>query len=256
MQADVLVRPARLPWWDQFHLILRMQFAEYRDSAAFMALNSFLMPVAVLWFFGDFVAGRGPESTWFLAGNAVMTVAFGSANFSLWRIGQLRLNKELTFYASLPISKPVFVGTVFCLSQIATLPGLLCSMVAGHLLLGIPLTSIMAAIPLLLLAAVALTVVASAAGAAAASYGRLNLYGNLITFMVIFLSPSMVPFERLALPFRVTSYLLPTGQASLALTEAFAGRFGPRFWLLCALLAAWTVVAGAYGFRRMDWRND
>lgn len=246
----------RQPVWRQFWLVLRVQFSDYKDSAPFMALFSMVMPLGLLWLMGGTVAGRGPEAVWFLAGNAVMTVSFGSANFTVYRIGQLRLNKELDYYASLPVSKAAFLAALFCLAQITALPGMVASLVAGSWLLQVPLSSVVAGVPLALLAAACLTMVAAAVGALATSWGRLNLYGNLIYFVVMFLSPVMAPMERLPAVLRWTSHILPTGQAALALTEAFSGRFGTAFWLYTGLLALWLVAGTWLGMRKLDWRTD
>jgi ABC-2 type transport system permease protein len=247
---------ARKPWWRQFMLILQVQFSDYRDSAAMMLLFSLAMPVGLMWLMGDYVGQRGTGATWFLAGNACISLAFGSANFALWRVGQLRLNKELDFYATLPTSKSAFLAALFCMAQLTALPGVAASLLAGHFMLDIPLAHIVAGLPVVLVSAACFTVVGATAGALATSFGRLNLYGNLITFLVIFLSPAMVPLERLPLVFRWTSYILPAGQATLALAEAFAGRFGQAFWLYAGALGLWLVVAGVVGLRKLDWRAD
>lgn len=246
----------RQPWWRQFTLVLRVQLSDYRDSAVPMALFSMAMPLGLMWLMGGTVAGRGPEAVWFLAGNAVMTVSFGSANFTVYRIGYLRLNKELDYFASLPISKTAFLAALFCLAQITALPGLLASLIAGSWLLHVPAASLLAGLPLALLAAACLSMVAAAVGALANSWGRLNLYGNLIYFVVMFLSPVIAPMERLPSLLRWTSHVLPTGQAALALTEAFSGRFGTTFWLYTGLLIVWLVLGVWLGLRKLDWRSD
>jgi ABC-type multidrug transport system permease subunit len=252
----MVIAAARQPWWRQFRLILQLQFSEYKDSAAMMVLFSVLLPVGLMWLMGGYVSDKGAQATWFLAGNIVVSMAFGCANFVLWRVGQLRLNKEMDFYAALPTSKSAFLAALFCIAQIVALPGVLASLVGGHYLLDIPWVLIAAGLPVLVLAAACFTIVGAVAGAMATSFGRLNLYGNLITFLVMFLSPAMVPLERLPLVIRLTSYTLPTGQATLALAEAFAGRFTTHFWLYAGGLVLWVLVATLGGMRKLDWRAD
>jgi ABC-2 type transport system permease protein len=250
------VRQPRLPWLRQFWLLLQIQFSDYKDSAIFLALFSMVMPLGLMWLLGRYVAGEGPAAVWFLAGNAVMTVGFGSANFAIGRIGQLRINKEMDFFAALPVGKVAFMATIFTLSQIAALPGILVSLVMGHWLLHIAWSSILLGVPLALLTAVCLTVVGTAVGSLVRTWGQLNLYSNLIYFVVMFLSPVLVPLDRMVLPLRMTSYALPSGQATLALAEAFAGNFGARFWLFTALVIAWMLAALLVAMRKLDWRAD
>jgi ABC-2 type transport system permease protein len=249
-------RPVRLPWWQQFSLLLRIQYSDYKDSAVFLALFSMVMPLGLMWLMGRYVAGEGSGAVWYLAGNAVMTVGFGSANFAINRIGQLRINKEMDFYAALPVSKVAFMATVFCLSQIAALPGIAVSLIMGHWLLNIGWSSILLGVPLSLLTALCLTVVGTAVGSLVRTWGHLNLYSSLIYFVVMFLSPVLVPLDRLVLPLKITSYMLPTGQAAMALSEAFAGNFGTRFWLFSALVTAWMLIALLFAMRQLDWRAD
>lgn len=246
----------RLPWWQQFVTVTKLQYSEYRDSAVFLALFSLVMPLGLLWMLGGFVTGNGQDATWFLAGNAMMTVGFGSFNFAVNRMGQMRLQKESDYYAALPVSRSAFVLSLFVLAQVATLPGTLASLVIGHFMLAISWGAIAAALPVALLSAVCLTMVGTAVGTLAKTWGHLNLYGNLIYFVVLFCSPVMRPFRQLIWPLKVTSAVLPTGQAALAMTEALAGRFGPQFWLFTGLLLLWMVLAGVYGLRGLDWRND
>lgn len=252
MPADAV----RLPWWQQFLTVLKLQYSEYRDSAVFLALFSLVMPLGLLWMLGGFVTGKGDDVTWFLAGNAMMTVGFGSFNFAVNRMGQLRLQKESDYYAALPVSRSAFVLSLFVLAQVATLPGTIASLVIGHFMLEIAWAAIAIALPVALLAAACLTVVGTAIGTLARNWGQLNLYGNLIYFIVLFCSPVMRPFGQLIWPLKATSVVLPTGQAALALTEALSGRFGQQFWLFTVLLLLWMVLAGVFGLRGLDWRND
>ncbi|HWI63584.1 MAG TPA: ABC transporter permease [Symbiobacteriaceae bacterium] len=259
MQADAVLAgpaPTRLPVWRQFRLIFRIQFTDYQDQAVLLVLFSLLMPLGMLWLLGDTLAGKGEGAAWMQAGNVVMAVGFGSGSFSVWRIGQLRLNREMDYYAMLPISKLAFLGALFSLVQISVLPGLLSSLFVGRHLLAISLERAVAAIPVALLAGACLTVVGTALGSLARSQGHLQLYANLIFIVVLFLSPVMLPLERLPLLMKGTSYLFPPGQAAMALTDALTGQFGLRFWGMTSALVAWLGLALVYTTRRLDWRND
>lgn len=245
-----------LPWWMQFRLLLRLLFADYRNSAPFLALSSLIIPLGTLWLLGSALGQSGVEATWMLGGNAVMSIAIGSTNFALNRVGLLRLRREIDYYATLPVSKSAFVAAIFTLAQVSALPGLLAGLAAGHWLLGIPLPNALAALPLALGAAVCLTVIGAAVGSTARTWGQLNLYSNLVTVTVIFFSPVMAPIDSLPLPLRISSYVSPTGQAAIALTDVLSGNYGIRVWLMAAALTLWLFMAGTVGLRRLDWRAD
>jgi hypothetical protein len=122
--------------------------------------------------------------------------------------------------------------------------------------LGIPLANVAASYPVALLIGLCLALVGASLGALAKNYGQIDLVGNLVYFAVVFLSPTFVPFDQMARPFQLTSYLLPTGQGALALCEALARRFGLRFWTLTSALALWTLVAAFICIRKLDFGSE
>jgi len=90
----------------------------------------------------------------------------------------------------------------------------------------------------------------------ARTQAEVNLYSNLLYLVVIFLSPVFVPVEKMPGLMRLTSYLMPPGQAAIAITDALRGDFGPQFWLLFGLLCLWLLASGALVAKRLDWRAD
>lgn len=243
---------ANLPWWRQYRFLFGLQWADYQDSAAFMILFSIVMPLGLLWLLSSSLGSRPYE---FLAGNAVIAIGFGGANFSINRVGVLRLQGEMDYYATLPIKKSAFAASLLSLSLVAALPGVLTSLFFGHWLLAIPWLNVATALPLTILAAGSLTIVGVMVGSFARTLGQINLYSNMVYVVVMFLSPVLAPIDTLPLPLRITSYILPTGQATMAITEALSGRFGGRFWMLVGLLALWLLAATTIGLRRLDWRR-
>jgi ABC-type uncharacterized transport system permease subunit len=93
-------------------------------------------------------------------------------------------------------------------------------------------------------------------GSLARTAVQLHLYNNLIYICVMFLSPVLVPMARLPMVLRVASYLLPHGQATIALSSALIGEYGPEFWTLVGALGLWLLFAGTVGLRQLSWRSD
>ncbi|MEW8980109.1 MAG: ABC transporter permease, partial [Symbiobacterium sp.] len=147
------------------------------------------------------------------------------------------------------------LATVFCLGQISALPGMVSSLLVGSWQLGIPLQNTLAAVPLTLLAAASLTLVGAGVGGLARTQAEVNLYSNVLYLVVIFLSPVLAPVDRLPALMRATSYLFPTGQAAMAITDVLQGDYGLRFWVLFGLLCLWLLAAGVLVVKRLDWRT-
>lgn len=258
LKADLAVpvpfedQAVNLPWRRQYIFLFWLQWADYQDSAAFMILFSIVMPLGLLWLLSGSLGNRPYD---FLAGNAVIAIGFGAVNFAVNRVGILRLQGEMDYYATLPIKKSAFAASLLSLSLVAALPGVLVSLLFGHWLLAIPLLNVATALPLTILAAGSLTIVGVMVGSFARTPGQINLYSNMVYVVVMFLSPVLVPMDRLPLPMQITSYILPTGQAAMAITEALGGHFGSRFWMLTGLLTVWLLAAMTIGLRRLDWRG-
>ncbi|MEW8980075.1 MAG: hypothetical protein AB2385_16945, partial [Symbiobacterium sp.] len=124
-REEVRARPQpALSWMQQFRLLFRLQFTDYRASLPFFVMFSILMPVGFLYAFGRNVIQPGADNNWFLAGNVVMSVAFGAASFAIARIAWLCIRHEMDFYGTLPVKRTAFLATVFCLGQISALPGM------------------------------------------------------------------------------------------------------------------------------------
>lgn len=258
MQAEALTMAdgAISSRWLRFRLLFRLLFSDYRDAAPFLLFSGIVIPAGVMLTSGSMLSGYGSGAAWVLAGNAVMALAIGSASFTLSRVGQLRLLHQLDFYATLPVGRGLFLLALFVLSQFTALPGLAGSLLLGHFALGIGLGQIMPALLPALLAAATLSIVGAAVGSLCRTMAQVNMAANLVTCVVLFLTPVMVPVERVFLPLRLLAHVLPTGQAALAIADALAGQFGLRFWLLTGALLLWVALAAIYGARRLDWRND
>ncbi|MNG10396.1 hypothetical protein D3C84_938600 [compost metagenome] len=93
-------------------------------------------------------------------------------------------------------------------------------------------------------------------GSLVKSMPQLNLYFYVSYAVVTFLCPVMVPFGKLPLPLQISSYVLPPGQAAIAVTNVMRGNFGIEFWIMMTALTGWLIVAGTIGLRKLDWRND
>lgn len=231
-------------WVKQFQLLFRLQFSEYRASLPFFLFYSILMPIGFLYVFGS--SKLGLDASWFLAGNVVVSVCFGSSSFAISRVAWLRLRHENDSYGTLPVKRSAFLTALFCLGLFSSLPGMACSLILGSWQLGIPLQNTLAAVPLTLLAAASLTLVGAAIGGLVRTQAETSLYSNLLILVMIFLSPVLVRMDKMPGLLRLTSHLLPPGQAAMAITDALQGDYGPRFWILFGLLCLWLLAAGSW----------
>lgn len=244
-----------LPWWEEFVLLLRVQFTDYRGNASYLVIFGLLMPLGFFWLLQTWV-GLGAQTIWLLAGNLILAISFGSVNFAIQRTAWVKLSGEIDYYGTLPIRRGPFVAGLFTLSLLSTMPGMIANLFLGYFALDLPLSALLSALPISLLAGGVLTIVGAAVGALAKSMSQLSLYFYISYAVVTFLCPVLIPMERLPFVLRLTAYALPPGEAALALTDALNGRFGGHFWALVGALLLWFILACAVGLRRLSWRRD
>lgn len=245
----------RLPWFQQFRLLLGLLIKDIRSAAPFLILIGFALPMGFFWIISNYV-GTGPETTWLLAGTIIMTVSFGSVSFAIQRTALMKVEGELDYYSSLSIHKGAFITAVFTESIIFSLPPLFTSMIIGSWRLDIPWSNLTLVIPIAILAASSMIIVGSTIGSYAKHMGHFAVLSYLPYLFVIFLSPALLPIEKLPFVLKITSYVFPTGQAALALNDVLQREFGLHFWLLIGGLLLWLIVAVAIALKKLDWRSE
>lgn len=245
---------AQLSWASQYRLLLRLLITDYRSAGPFLLLIGLVLPLGFMWILKQYV-GTGPDATWMLAGNIVMAISFGSVSFAIQRTALMKVEGELDYYGSLSVHKSSFLAALFTESIVFALPAMLSSMLFGHLLLDIPLLDLASGVPIALLAAASMTIVGSTIGSYAKTMVHFAIYSYLPYLAVTFFSPVLLPIEKLPVFLQFTSYLLPTGQAALALNEIFEHSYGLRLWSLVAALCLWLIFAVALALKKLDWRT-
>ncbi|MEW9701483.1 ABC transporter permease [Paenibacillus sp. SI8] len=253
--ASVSSVQTRLSWFHQFGLLLRVLVTDIRSAAPFLLLMGIVLPLGLFWIMNKYV-GVGPESHWLLAGNIVMTVSFGSVSFSIQRTALMKIEGELDYYGSLSVHKGAFMAAVFVESIIFAIPALLSSLVIGYVFLGVPLATLLIVAPIAMLAASSMTIVGNTLGSHAKHMGHFAIFSYLPYLAVTFLSPVLLPLEQLPVFLKITSYLLPTGEAALVLTEVLNNTFEMKFWIFLGALLLWLFIAIFIASRKLDWRSN
>lgn len=243
-----------LSWFEQYSLLLRLLVTDYRSAAPFLLLIGLVLPMGFLWILSKYV-GVGEDSLWLLAGNIVMAVSFGSVSFATQRTALMKVEGELDYYGSLAVKKSAFILALFSESIIFAFPAMLGSMVMGNILLNIPWSTLVLGIPIAILAASSLTIVGSTIGSYAKNMVHFAIFSYLPYLVVTFFSPVLLPIVELPFLLKITSYVLPTGQAALALTDVFNGNFNLHFWALVLGLFAWLIFSFLIAFKKLDWRT-
>jgi ABC-2 type transport system permease protein len=153
-----------------------------------------------------------------VAGSTVLVVAFVALNLLAQRFGALRANSALDYYATLPVSPAaVVLGTAASYATF-TVPGALVTAVAGVAIYGLPFAHLWLVLPVVAVAAVALSGVGALLGLGLPRPELATIAGQLTMTVVLFLG--IIPPSHLPVVARGFRAIVPGTLAVDALADA------------------------------------
>ena len=232
------------------------QMLEIRRTWYWFLVFSLILPVTMVFGFTRIGSGLTDYGSliFIISGSAV----FAATNEGLYalavRIGTMKKEGTLIYYASLPISKTAFLLAILLSRLVVTFPGMLVPLVFGAWLYQIPISLNLWVLVLLLLTAMALSNIGLMLGAVVGSLELVQIIVNILLFVLVMAGPIFSPMDSLPLPLQILSYLLPPTYAAAALRSALHGIFDTNFYLNVLVLLALTVVGFFLSSRLLRWR--
>lgn len=187
-----------------------------------------------------------------VAGATVLVLAFVCLNLLAQRIGSLRAEGGLDYYAALDVPGPAVV--LGCAGAYATfaVPGSIVTAVGGAALYDLPYTRLWILVLVLPLAGASLAGLGALLGLLAPTSELATIAGQLGMSAVIFLN--LIPGSRLPVVLRAVRAVVPSTYAADALADTFAARVdwtGVAVDLaVCLVVAAATLGLAGAAFRR------
>jgi ABC-2 type transport system permease protein len=243
----------RAAWPAAVAAVYEGQLARARTARAPLLFVACLQSLGLLVLLRGVVdAGDLPEKRQIVAGATVLVVAFVALNLLAQRLGHLRANGGLDYYAALRTPpSAVVLGTAASYATFA-LPGTLVTAVAGALLYDLPLGGLWVLAPVAVLGGAALAGVGAVIGLLAPKPEVATVLGQLGMTLVLFLG--LVRPERMPGAVRVLLAVVPSTYAVDALRVSFARPFDgvdvARDLAICATVAAVTLALASLAFRR------
>jgi ABC-2 type transport system permease protein len=177
-----------------------------------------------------------------VAGSTVLVAAFVGLNLLAQRFGALRARGALDYYAALPISgASVVLGTTASYATFAA-PGALVTAIVGAAMYGLSFTFLWLAVPVIVVAGIALSAVGAAIGLLLPRPELATVVGQLAMTAVLFLG--VIPPSHMPVGLRGLRDVLPSTYAVDALAAALRGHpaAGGQLWRL-AVTAGYAAVA-------------
>ncbi|MDY7225122.1 ABC transporter ATP-binding protein/permease [Hyalangium rubrum] len=250
------------PSWRRFAVALKYLFLEHllevRHTWVWNTVFSILMPVAMV--FGLSRIGSGLEDRtsllYIVSGAAVFSVATEGLLTTAQRVGLMRQDGRLIYYASLPINQSSFVSSIILSRVLIIFPGILTPILAGWLLYGIRLEISPWLAVLVPLSALSFSALGMALGSLIRDLDLVVTITNAIISVLLLAAPVFIPMESLPRPLQLLGQVLPPTYAAEALRLALDGQTGSRFLLDVAVLAVVTALSFVGVSRWMRWRLD
>lgn len=232
------------------------QMLEIRTIWYWYFIFSLVLPLAMVFGFTRIGSGLTDANSliYIISGSAIFSVANDGLYTMAIRIGSMKKEGMLLYYASLPINKVAFVSAIMVSRLSVTLPGMIAPMLFGSLIYKIDLHFSVWIVLLLPLTALALSAIGMALGSLLNSLEMIQIIVNLLLFVLIMAAPVFIPWEALPVPFKLLGYLLPPSYAADALRRVLSGTIDVGFYVDLAILSFMTLMSFIILNRWLNWR--
>jgi ABC-2 type transport system permease protein len=236
--------------------LLPVVLADFRTTGPFYVFFSVLLPAGILFFVHTTGAGGSREELRYLAGGALAaSLTMGPAVMLCARLGLAREHQEFDYWATLPVPKVSLVLALCTGHLLFSLPGVAAMLAIGYFLLGVPLSGVLAVLPLVPLAALAMAGIGAFLGSRAPNSIVGNLLGNLVLAVALFLSPVMTELSAYPAVLRAVAYAVPTTYVADAFRHVLDA--GPTYAPLVvdiAVMGGLAALLVALTHWLLDWR--
>lgn len=237
-----------------FVWLLRGELFVLRTSWFWYVVQVSFVPLSYVVFLWLLVGRRDPSAMLFaVTGSWVVTISLGAMLSLGQHLGALKDRHAYEYYATLPISKAVFIAAVTTRGVLLSLPSLVVVMLVGRLAFGFAIPP--AAVAILALSAYSMAGAGAVIGFWSPTAQVASLATQVLQTVITLLAPVFVPADSLPLPLRFTSWLWPTTHAALALRAVVADAPLAAYWPSVAALGAYVVVSVVLIPRRLEWRS-
>jgi ABC-2 type transport system permease protein len=235
-------------WW-----LLRSQLFELRLAWFWYLIQMAFVPLSFLAFLWLFLGQKQPEAMLFIVtGSLVMNISLGAMLSLGQEIGWLKDENAYEYYASLPISRGVFLTALATRGVLLSLPSTFMVFAIGALSFGLAFN--VTALFVLIMNAYAMMGLGAFIGFWSPSGRVANLVTQIVQPLIVFFAPVYITWEQLPVPLQVTARFLPTTYAAEALRKAVTGASLFQLWPEVLVLLGFTVISLYLVTFKLDWR--
>ncbi|MFI0822719.1 ATP-binding cassette domain-containing protein [Streptomyces sp. NPDC021098] len=214
------------------------------------------MPLTMVFGFSRIGSGLTDELslTYIASGSGVFAIAALGTTAIAQRIGAIKAEGSMLYYASLPISKVAFVMAFVAARLLLIAPGLVTSLIAVRLLYGLDLTLSPMLLIVYPLTALPLAALGLVIGSLIDRIELISIVTYVLNFVLLLGAPLLIPAKALPLPLKALSWVMPTTYGSDAIRRSVSDNIDATFGLDILVLAVMTALALSIADRALRWR--
>ncbi|MFE6939049.1 ABC transporter ATP-binding protein/permease [Streptomyces chartreusis] len=235
--------------WFEHMLIVRTSWHVHMVFGIFM-------PLTMVFGFSRIGSGLTDQASllYIASGSGVFSIAALGTTAIAQRIGAIKAEGSMMYYASLPISKVAFVTAFVAARLLLIAPGLVTSLLAVEVLYDIELTLSPTLLFVYPLTALPLAALGLVIGSLIDKIELISIVTYMLNFLLLLGAPLLIPMESLPVALRVISYVMPTSYGADAIRHSVTGDIDGTFALDVAVLAVASVASLWIADRALRWR--
>ncbi|MEU8757299.1 ATP-binding cassette domain-containing protein [Streptomyces chartreusis] len=235
--------------WFEHMLIVRTSWHVHMVFGIFM-------PLTMVFGFSRIGSGLTDQSSllYIASGSGVFSIAALGTTAIAQRIGAIKAEGSMMYYASLPISKVAFVTAFVAARLLLIAPGLVTSLLAVEVLYDIKLTLSPTLLFVYPLTALPLAALGLVIGSLIDKIELISIVTYMLNFLLLLGAPLLIPLESLPVALRVISYVMPTSYGADAIRHSVTGDIDGTFALDVTVLAVASVASLWIADRALRWR--
>ncbi|MFI5555514.1 ABC transporter ATP-binding protein/permease [Streptomyces sp. NPDC051738] len=235
--------------WFEHMLIVRTSWHVHMVFGIFM-------PLTMVFGFSRIGSGLTDHSSllYIASGSGVFSIAALGTTAIAQRIGAIKAEGSMMYYASLPISKVAFVTAFVAARLLLIAPGLVTSLLAVEALYDIRLTLSPTLLFVYPLTALPLAALGLVIGSLIDKIELISIVTYMLNFLLLLGAPLLIPLESLPVALRVISYAMPTSYGADAIRHSVTGDIDGTFAFDVAVLAVASVASLWIADRALRWR--
>ena len=258
IDAEVSLRPLQTqPAWTQLGTLFLVELSNWRWSWTLMLLRGTITPLVSLVALGTFARDSGREAVLYVVtGNVVVGLLFGAMDAVHSPVTFLRFDGAMDYFATLPISKHLWILAMTAAFQLISLPSLCITMLVGPPLLDLTVHPSLLLLPIIPLCALSLSGVGALLGLVGRTRSESLNVGFLLTLVMTGLGPVLIPPDRLPRAMRLLGYLVPSTYAASAVRQTLVGPVTLRLALDALVMLGITIASLWWVGQKMTWRAE